>query len=175
MLFLFRHEHLHGVRGGVAGRLGVPHVQSHRQLPSMALLLLLHNAHFLPGVARQGDLSRGAFGSWSGKTDLTIYNSLRGLHCVCKCAYIFFWFPRTSSLRSSSRRSPRLGCNFNRCGGQGAAPPRPLQLRYSGHNRTKVERLCKSVTICSTLLFLRWSCNREKIDSGGYWMCGLIR
>lgn len=54
VFILFRHEHLHRVRGRVTGGLGVPHVQSHRQFPSLALLLLLHNSHFLPGVACQG-------------------------------------------------------------------------------------------------------------------------
>lgn len=56
-LCLIRHKHLHSVRGGVTGRLGVPHVQSHRQLPSVALLFLLYNTHLLLGVARQGDHS----------------------------------------------------------------------------------------------------------------------
>lgn len=55
-LFCFiRHKYLYSVWGGVTGRLGVPHVQSHRQLPSMALLFLLYNTHFLFGVACQGN------------------------------------------------------------------------------------------------------------------------
>lgn len=51
---LFRYKYLHRVRGCITRGLGVPHVQSHRQFPSMALLLLLYNSHFLPGLARQG-------------------------------------------------------------------------------------------------------------------------
>lgn len=123
-LRFFRHEYLYGVRGCITGRLGVPHVQSHWQLPAMALLLLLHNAHFLLGVACQG------------KNPVTFSHFLTFLSHLCFIASICFIFHRMCSLPSSSRRLPRSEYSFSRCGGQGAAPPRLLQHRYSCHNHS---------------------------------------
>lgn len=51
----FRYQYLHCVWGCITGGLGVPHVQSHWQFPSLALLLLLYNSHLLFGMARQGE------------------------------------------------------------------------------------------------------------------------
>lgn len=134
---LIRHEHLYSVWGGVTRRLGVPHVQGYRQLPSMALLLLLHNTHFLLGVARQGSPNH----FWLSRIVSVVCHFFFSTHSfsVHKCVFFFLCLSyRMSSLRSSLRLLLRLECNSNRCGGQGAAPRRPLQLRYGCHNRTKV-------------------------------------
>lgn len=93
----------------------------------MALLLLLHNAHFLLGVACQG------------KNPVTFSHSLTFLPHLCFIAYICFIFHRMCSLPSSSRRLPRSEYSFSRCGGQGAAPPRLLQHRYSCHNHSEAK------------------------------------
>ena len=53
-LSLFRYKYLHCVWGSITRGLGIPHVQSHWQFSSLALLLLFHYSYFLLGMACQG-------------------------------------------------------------------------------------------------------------------------
>lgn len=175
LLFFSRHEHLHSVRGGVAGRLGVPHVQSHRQLPSMALLFLLHNAHFLPGVARQGDLSQGPSAPKAGQ-QIWLFIIVSGVcNCVCKCAYIFFI--QNVFIAVIIETFAEIRVQFQQMWGSRSSTTSTAttQVQLPQAHQRRTPTFISSARISSTLLFLRWSCNREKMDSGGHWMCDLIR
>lgn len=175
VFIFFRHQHLHSVRGRVTGRLGVPHVQSHRQLPSMALLFLLYNTHFLPGVARQGNLSLESSAPIAGQ-QFWLFIIVSGVcNCVCKCVYIFFL--QNVFIAVIIETFAEIRVQFQQMWGSRSSTTSTattqVQLLQPHQGRTPTFIL--SIRISFTLLFLRWSCKRKRMDGSGHWKCDLIR